>query len=440
MQATIDQVQSHLDEINSSTQQEKRRSNEEASTSYPQASQTIAKAVNNAAPPLDTPTSDAASLTSQEASLTEDDDLNQGSAKANLMRNVEKAKEKEARKRMSEQQAREAERERMARNAPPIDGLLLSDESEEEADHAIADDSDDDALATRRNTAVPGDMVHPDFRKSTADTTPQLSAVNRFSDSPSNIPLPETTTHSRNVSGAEPTIASLIRSSDGPAEVLDPPNFLNQVTSRPSPGLNADSQSSVYRPTPPLQSEQYRPLGERSTSGRDILADATTAKHAQENSEVNGNLTKASEYSVPSPPQGSALRSPPPLTYNYTEQAPSPPSTHANVQPVTSTAYQTSTDTSSRHSSALGSASTPATTGYEHSPRSPMFSSRGYSDPREWSIPQVVEWGQSKGFDAGILAKFEGWPVYTLTVTIADHILQNTRSPATCSLIWTSTV
>jgi hypothetical protein len=72
---------------------------------------------------------------------------------------------------------------------------------------------------------------------------------------------------------------------------------------------------------------------------------------------------------------------------------------------------QSSTGPSSRTNSALGTAFTPATTApYEQSPRSATFGTkRTPSDPREWTVDQVVEWGQSKTFDNSILSKFRGW-------------------------------
>lgn len=81
----------------------------------------------------------------------------------------------------------------------------------------------------------------------------------------------------------------------------------------------------------------------------------------------------------------------------------------SSTQPISPN--QSTTAGSSRPSSTLGTAFTPATSGtYEPSPKSATFPARAptLSDPREWSVDEVADWAQRKNFDSHVISKFRG--------------------------------
>lgn len=442
MRATIDEVQSHLDGMTSGG------SNGHAYQAPPAIPAASAEA-STGAPPVDTPMSDDISIhsrsTHDETTSSHAGHEGTGNAKDNLMRNVQLAKDKEERKRQAEEQYREAERARMANEAPPIAGLVLTDESDNEDDNAVDDDSEDEIFPSRgpqyTSSAAMPPVTAATPTMAAVDSTPQPAASERFSGLGASTALPDgvptSATSSRVVSmspsAAVPQPASL-------QTVTETPSSQAQDTPVPHAGHFRSASSSMYRPTPPLQAG---PDADRQITS---LVSSPLQSHMQQESSseqevlvhdrspiiINDNLALSDSPEDAVNPEASSLARSPNLSSSQTPVASFAPA----ALPLTNThhghspSYPSAESSSSRPASALGSAFTPATTsGFQQSPRSAIFAKmRGASsDPREWSVEQVVEWGQSKGFDPSILSKFRGECKFRQIVTTIPNQSNRTR-------------
>lgn len=478
MRATINDIQNHLDEMHLNK------------AAAPAGGAITGGGANGARPPppisrnqsIDETSSLASRSTRDDASSIRDHEggfdsqrTSTGSAmaphaKENLARNIQLAQEREERKRIAEEQEREAERERvrLSGGGPPVEGLVLTDESDIEED---SDDDDDSIFPSRRRTS--GDnyaagsreqhLDVPDNRIPTPaqDETPLVGAKQNGRFSPA-LQGPTTPPITIPATGSSNTIVEQDEDSAYPTPAIEEPvapleDVRAPSPARPTSGARTTTQSSdqamrssspssltgisgavdmtrntTARPTQG-DLEPPSPMGQGETSRRgsveseqfvvskrDTPVDMSSPESspiaaASQSFRAPATGTRYSSDAASPPGQEGLLtiveqaQSQSPVILN----APNPPrqsaaSSIGAVQPASP--YQ-STAGSSRAGSTLGTAFTPATSaGYEASPRSATFPSRTptLSDPREWSIEQVIEWGQSKNFDNQVLGKFRG--------------------------------
>ena len=408
---------------------------------------------------------DASSVLSKDV---EDDDRSaQGQAmasyaKQNLARNVQLAQEHQEKQRVAEERAREAERERLRLDAPPVEGLLLSDESDNEDNAVDGDDNDDDdnsIFPSKRNDSEkPSDYQYTTISQSLAQGGTETSLAkdtqrSHTADLPAGAALPDrseteehlnigevssmvpsATTGQRqlfesdrlNYSPLEQTsssVSSLYRPTPEATPAIEKqemqPELRPSIAETISRPRDATPPINIATPKPPpaatLQTEQFNPqvgMAERdnvpnpyftykSSQGgsQPFYGETNPIASVAQPSQRNSGLRRSIDAGT-APGQEGLMT----LVEQVTTRAATPSST---AQP--SSPYQ-STIASSRHSSGLGTAFTPSTTATnDNSPRSGNFPrQKMMSDPRDWTIDQVVEWGQSKGFDENILSKFRG--------------------------------
>lgn len=505
MRATINDIQNHLDEMHSS--------NVGAPTGG-----AIVREANGAAPPpppplisrnysIDETSSLASRSTRDDASSIRDQEggfdgqrTSTGTAmaphaKENLARNIQLAQEREERQRSIDEQEREAERERMRLSSgPPVEGLVLTDESDIEEDS----DDDDSIFPVRKRTSDDfargmreQDEADEDARVPTPaqEETPHVGQQQngRFSPAirePTTSPLPAATSSSTIIEQDEdssyPTPA--IEETEPPLEQVRVPTPSDQSalpqsadrrSSEDTQGRSQAATASVLgavgaaamvrdgtakptkqnlAPSPQIQQEDH--TSRRGSveseqfvvSKRDTPVDMSSPECSPiaSASQPARGPASGSRYSTDAAPPGQEGL----LTIVEHAQTQSPvilnPPRHSTAsstnvaQPVSP--YQ-STAGSSRAGSTLGTALTPATSaGFEPSPRSATFPSRTptLSDPTEWNIDQVIEWGQSKNFDNQVLGKFRGMFEYHLhlsdwtlthTACACSFLIQNMKYP-----------
>lgn len=398
-------------------------------------------------------------------------------AKDNLARNIQLAQEREERQRLLEEKEREAERERMRLSSgPPIEGLVLTDESD------IEEDSDDDdsifPVKKRTSNDFARDIQDRDEGEEHArvptplqdEATPHMGGNQngRFSPAaggPTSPPLPAATSSN--------TIVEQDEDSTYPTPAIEEPQAPLEQARVPTPSGRsatppiAKRRSSENTREDPGASPSIPIFGAgaavaagagaigmaRNETAKPVQGDHAPSAQIQQGEELRRGSVESEQFVVSkrdtpvemSSPESSPIasetqpaRGPAPGSRYSTDAFPahgqdnlltvveqahsqSPVIVNAPNAPRQSTAstnsaaqsvspYQ-STAGSSRPDSTLGTAFTPATSaGHEPSPRSATFPSRTptLSDPREWSIEQVVEWGQSKNFDNQVLGKFRG--------------------------------
>ncbi|KAK9897457.1 hypothetical protein P389DRAFT_57275 [Cystobasidium minutum MCA 4210] len=452
MRATINDIQNHLDEMHLNSNS---------------ANGTIAPANGASAPPpptisrnvsIDETSSLASRSTRDDASSIREQDHDFDTqrhttgtagaagalAKENLARNIQLAQEKEQRKRLEEERLREAEREQMRLSGgPPVEGLVLTDESDIEED----EDDDDDSIFPARKRAS-DDLAAPsrgmeeeeDVRVPTPaqDQTPLVGAKQsgRFSPAPTGPttpPLPAATSSNTIIEQDEdstyPTPAT-----EEPRPPLDQgvlsggrstPALVTPAVDMPGalPMARSDTAKQAEQVSEPSLAPQQGDSSRRASveseqfivSKRDTPVDMSSPESSPiaTSAQQFTRGAPASRYSTDAaaPPNQDSLltivehaQAQPPLTLNPPRQ--STTSSQSAATPVSP--YQ-STAGSSRPSSTLGTAFTPGTSaGHEPSPRSATFPARTptLSDPKEWTVEQVLEWGQGKNFEAHVLGKF----------------------------------
>jgi hypothetical protein len=168
----------------------------------------------------------------------------------------------------------------------------------------------------------------------------------------------------------------------------------------PYGAYNREAENEDKRDITPLDtSSKASPLTSVSQANPAISDRYSTDAARAPGKEGLLTLVQQAQTATPAPIVASSARQ----SANSTQSA-----VHSAVQ---ATSPNQSTAGSSRPSSNLGTAFTPATSAaYEASPRSATFPSRTPTmpDPREWTVDQVIEWGQTKNLDAHVLGKFRG--------------------------------
>ena len=443
MRATIDDIQSHLDgmyigketsavaALPGTVAPAREESEPKALASVPAASDTSSVASASIR-------DDASSVLDRDLEETETSgDIMASHAKDNLARNIQLAQEREEKKRVADERAREAERERMRMaSSQPVEGLVFSDESDAESAVGDESDGDDDSIfPTKRQVAEERDTsqyasVPQDIQAEEASRTPQLgSRGDRTSVSTATgLPAPLASPAAAQTTEQQPHFYLVDRPAQLEHQDSDAPSSY-QATPLQSPPVAQAPESAVYAASP------------LNDSPEDVLAPPPAAEtHAAAETEPAPTSQAITSVSQPTRHTGGrrsidagvapgeaglislveqAATSPVPAAYTFPAQSPAPIQTGApQYAAYTATQHQPasphpSNAASSRPSSTLGTAFTPATSAqnYLDSPRSGTFGgsrNSNQSDPRDWSVDQVVEWGQSRNFDASILAKFRG--------------------------------
>ena len=443
MRATIDEIQNHLDGMYKGEETSNTASSpgtlppssidsEQARSGGPAPATTIPEPQRKDSSAM---VDDASSIVSGRSSVLEReveedaDRQTQGNlmashAKENLARNIALAQEKEEKKRVAAEREREAERERMRLNAQPVEGLVYSDESD--AESAVGDDdNDNDSIFPSNKSKRDAISESPEDYKyqpvsavaaSNGSTlqqdeteehrTPQLGSRNDRLSTGTATAIPPVRSVPDQDTAIEPAGSSAQASGPDPYLVQHPPALQHQDSDAPSSYAPTPAQSPpVASPVlSPLAVSGFPPAGSNDRSLDNDAEESGTSVIQPLRSPGTG---ARDTYVIPAPasavqPAGVAQ--------------PAAPQASQQDQIIPPASPHPSTTGSSRPGSTLGTAFTPATTfgGYDtSSPRSGTFSGRQQAssvggDPREWGVEQVVEWGQSKGFDAVVLGKFRG--------------------------------
>lgn len=323
-------------------------------------------------------------------------------AKVNLARNIALAQEKEDKKRIAAEREREAERERMRLNAQPVEGLVFSDESD--AESAVGDDDDDSHSFTASRAKRNGMSENAqDYQYGGISAAAETSALQPEGTDALRTPDLGSRNDRMSTSTAVPVQSSQQQQQDStiPQEATGADPYLLQHP----PALqhqNSDAPST-YASTPVASPPQVTP----NSAPEATLIDETPARLSADEPSASVQPLRSS---------GTASRTSEVGTASHAESAVPAQRSLSQIQQDQPASPHLSTTGSSRPGSTLGTAFTPATTlgSYDtSSPRSGTFASRQKSasvasDPREWTVDQVIDWGQSRNFDSNVLGKFKG--------------------------------
>ena len=443
MRATIDDIQSHLDgmyvgketsavaALPGTVAPTKEESESKALASVPAASDTSSVASASIR-------DDASSVLDRDLEETEaSGDIMASHAKDNLARNIQLAQEREEKKRVADERAREAERERMRMaSSQPVEGLVFSDESDAESAVGDESDGDDDSIfPTKRQVAEERDIsqyasVPQDTQTEEASRTPQFGTRGDRTSVSTATGLPASLGSSATAQTTEqqPHLYLVDRPAQLEHQDSDAPSSY-QATPLQSPPVAQAPEAPVYATSPlndspedilapPAAAETHAVAApEPAPTSQTITSVSQPTRHPGGRRSIDAGVAPGEAGLISLVEQ--AATSPVPAAYTFPAQSPAPIQTGApQYATYTTTQHQPasphpSNAASSRPSSTLGTAFTPATSApnYLDSPRSGTFGgsrNSNQTDPRDWSVDQVVEWGQSRNFDASILAKFRG--------------------------------
>ena len=343
--------------------------------------------------------------------------------------------EQEAREEQERAERRKKEDEaayERVRNAGLIEGLQLSDESDEEEEimtggypSANGSSLSREVSKEEENRLSPHKTISRTSSNASnrgrdrANTQPSIYAESTYSQSSLAPPLP-----------GSPSVPPLPGSTVTAADVLlgSTSHDLSPVQTREEPATTSTTQDFAEPPRSVSPSPPLPPLPPASEPA-ESLREAPSRPHTP--------------LPVPVPVTSESLASP--ITPKHVP-APLPIPTQAVSLPAASptTSHASGLD-QSRASSRLGTALTGET--------SPGASVRGIgsdaealknlpSDPVTWTVDKVVEWGRVKGFDGLTLGKFSGPSPRSIFLSFSSKLIepfmnyQNTRYPEMSCSRW----
>lgn len=375
------------------------------------------------------------------------------------MENAEEAARQEQ-DRVEQRKREDEEAYERVRNAGLIEGLQLSDESDDDEDEEaltrgatgafplgghgaaggggrlsrqVSKDESSERLSPHKSisrTSSNSSTSGGGKRRNRADTQPSVYAESTYSQSSLVPPLPDTTVPP--LPGPAVAAADALLHHDSAAT----PQDLTPVRSREDIAAAPVDPTQLELPASPLPSEFA------TTQPSSFEANTTTSRS-------HSPLPDVAPIAVP----GIAA-----LSTSTPKHVPAPLALVSNEPMAMTTASPTTSQASgldqSRASSRLGTAITGETSPGPGSVRNGKEPLRDLpSDPLTWSVDDVVEWARQKGFDNLTLGKFAGRlfprPISSLESYVRKNCsthqgalpppcrLQNTKFPETSSSRWT---
>ncbi|GAA5873399.1 hypothetical protein JCM16303_001114 [Sporobolomyces ruberrimus] len=316
------------------------------------------------------------------------------------MENAEEAA-REEQERAERRKKEDEEAYERVRNAGLIEGLQLSDESDDEDEEPLsrsypvvpngglsrqASKEETERLSPHKSISRTSSNASSNKRRDRANTQPSIYAESTYSQSSLAPPLPETTVPP--LPGPAVTAADALFDESTPKDLTPVRSREEEPPVSSSPALSASRE--LEPPASPTISLQQAP-GEPTETTRESISRPQTPLPAPSPSLATvGEFTTPKHVPVPLPIPAHAVALPAALASPTTSQASGLDQSRASSRLGTALTGETSPGPSVR-----GGVNTD------------KDSTRGLpTDPATWSVDEVVEWARQKGFDNLTLGKF----------------------------------